>query len=220
MGDGAVTIDLGNQLSEPLNGKILAMHQWLQENSFQGLKDIIIAYSSLTLIYDPYFIKNHYQPSNTVFEWVQERVSTAYQQSGTDLSGSPVKHRIPVHYGGENGADLAALAREKQLTPGEVISIHTSKLYRVYMIGFLPGFSYMAEVDERIALPRKEKPVPVAAGSVGIAGSQTGIYPFNSPGGWNIIGRTSFQLFNPQAQNPVPLKAGDVVEFYDANGQS
>lgn len=219
MGDGAVTIDLGNQLSESLNGKVLAMHQWLQQHRFEGLKDIITAYSSLTILYDPYFIKNHYQPPNTVFEWVQERIITAYRQSGPGFSGTPVKHRIPVHYGGENGADLAALALEKQLTPGEVIRIHTGKLYRVYMIGFLPGFSYMAEVDERIALPRKEKPVPVIAGSVGIAGSQTGIYPFNSPGGWNIIGRTAIPMFNAQDQNPVLLKAGDEVEFYDANGQ-
>lgn len=217
MGDGAITIDLGNRLSETLNGKVLAMHQWLQQNSFEGLKDIITAYSSLTILYDPSFVKSHYQPANTVFEWVQERLVTAYRQSGSSVMGTPVKHRIPVYYGAENGADLAALALEKQLTPEEVIRLHTSKIYRVYMIGFLPGFSYMAEVDERIALPRKEKPILVPAGSVGIAGSQTGIYPFNSPGGWNIIGRTPLQLFNAQAQNPVLLKAGDEVEFFAAH---
>lgn len=217
MGDGAVTIDLGNRLSETLNGKVLAMHQWLQQNSFEGLKDIITAYSSLTIIYDPSFVKSHYQPANTVFEWVQERLVTAYRQSAASITAMPVKHRIPVYYGGENGADLAALALEKQLSPDEVIRLHTSKVYRVYMIGFLPGFSYMAEVDERIALPRKEKPILVPAGSVAIAGSQTGIYPFNSPGGWNIIGRTPVQLFNAQAQNPVLLKAGDEVEFFAAH---
>jgi inhibitor of KinA len=193
------------------------MHQWLQQNSFEGLKDIITAYSSLTIIYDPSFVKSHYQPANTVFEWVQERLVTAYRQSAASITAMPVKHRIPVYYGGENGADLAALALEKQLSPDEVIRLHTSKVYRVYMIGFLPGFSYMAEVDERIALPRKEKPILVPAGSVAIAGSQTGIYPFNSPGGWNIIGRTPVQLFNAQAQNPVLLKAGDEVEFFAAH---
>lgn len=217
MGDGAVTIDLGNRLSETLNGKVLAMHQWLQQHSFKGLKDIITAYSSLTIIYDPAAVKSHYQPPATVFEWVKDKLAAAYRQSGDSVKGTPVKHRIPVYYGQENGMDLASLALQKQLTPEEVIRIHTSKVYRVYMIGFLPGFSYMAEVDEHIALPRKEKPVPVPAGSVGIAGSQTGIYPFNGPGGWNIIGRTPLQLFNAQAKNPVLLKAGDEVEFYAAD---
>lgn len=216
MGDGAVTIDLGNQLSEPLNEKVLAMHQWLQAHRFTGLKDIITAYASLTLLYDPSLVKHHYQPAYTVFEWVQERLTQAYHQSGQTATGNPVRHRIPVYYGAENGPDLEALAHQQQLTPDEVIRLHTGKVYRVYMIGFLPGFSYLATVDERIALPRKEKPVFVEAGSVGIAGSQTGIYPFRCPGGWNIIGRTPLPMFNAQAQNPVLLKAGDEVIFFDA----
>ncbi len=190
MGDGAVTIDLGNQLSETLNGKVLAMSQWLQQNRFEGLKDIIIAYASLTLLYDPSFVKSHYQPANTVFEWVQERLVTAYRQSGPAILGTPVKHRIPVYYGGENGPDLASLAQARNLSPEAVVQLHIAQVYQVYMIGFLPGFSYMGTVDDQIAQPRKAKPVAVQAGSVGIAGSQTGIYPFNSPGGWNIIGRT------------------------------
>jgi inhibitor of KinA len=216
MGDGAATIDLGNHLSESLNGKVLAMHQWLEQNRFEGLKDIVTAYSSLTILYDTTFVKNYYQPSAPVFEWIKQRLITAYQQSGDFADGIPVRHRIPVHYGRENGMDIDALARQKQLTSQEVIRIHTSKVYRVYMIGFLPGFSYMAAVDDQIAQPRKDKPVAVPAGSVGIAGSQTGIYPFNGPGGWNIIGRTPMELFNAQAENPVLLKAGDEVVFYEA----
>lgn len=216
MGDGAATIDLGNYLSESLNRKVLAMQQWLQQHPFEGLKDIITAYSSLTILYDTAFIKNYYDPPAPVFEWVRQRLITAYQQSGNLAESNPVRHRIPVYYGGEHGMDLDAMAREKQLTTREIIRIHTEKVYRVYMIGFLPGFPYLAAVDERIAMPRKAKPVPVPAGSVGIAGSQTGIYPFNGPGGWNIIGRTPQTLFNPQAENPVPLKAGDEVVFYEA----
>lgn len=216
MGDGAATIDLGNHLSESLNRKVLAMQQWLQQHPFEGLKDIITAYSSLTILYDTAFIKNYYDPPAPVFEWVRQRLITAYQQSGNLAESNPVRHRIPVYYGGEHGMDLDAMAREKQLTTREIIRIHTEKVYRVYMIGFLPGFPYLAAVDERIAMPRKAKPVPVPAGSVGIAGSQTGIYPFNGPGGWNIIGRTPQTLFNPQAENPVPLKAGDEVVFYEA----
>lgn len=215
MGDGAVTIDLGNRLSETLNGKVLAMHEWLQDHPFKGLKDIIIAYSSLTVLYDPALIKSHYRPPHTVFEWVQEKLAAAYRQSADTVTSTPVKHRIPVYYGAEHGRDLELLARQKQLTPEEVIRLHTSRVYRVFMIGFLPGFSYMAEVDEQIALPRKEKPVMVAPGSVGIAGSQTGIYPLACPGGWHIIGRTPVQLFNAQSNNPVLLKAGDEVAFYE-----
>jgi inhibitor of KinA len=99
-----------------------------------------------------------------------------------------------------------------------VIHIHTTTLYRVYMIGFLPGFAYLGEVNASIAHARKEKPGAVAAGSVGIAGSQTGIYPLASPGGWNIIGRTPLQMFNALSKDPVLLKAGDEVEFYPAPG--
>lgn len=218
MGDGAVTIDLGNQLSETLNGKVLAMDQWLRQHPITGQKDIIIAYSSLTLVYDPALVKDHYQPAHTVFEWIQDRLHTAYLQSGPVMAGTPLRHRIPVYYGGADGPDLIRLAANKGLSPEEVIHIHTAKVYRVYMIGFLPGFAYLGEVEAPIALPRKEKPVAVKAGSVGIAGSQTGIYPLDSPGGWHIIGRTPLQMFNAQAQNPVLLKAGDEVEFYKAEG--
>ena len=195
------------------------MQQWLWQNSFEGLKDIISAYSSLTILYDPFLVKTHYQPVNTVFEWVQDIIARAYRQSAPQLETAVIKHRIPVSYGGVDGMDLVALARQKQLTPDEVVRIHTAQVYRVHMIGFLPGFPYMAEVDKRITVNRKEKPVPVPAGSVGITGSQTGIYPFNSPGGWYIIGRTPVQLFNAQAENPVLLRAGDEVEFYDVNSQ-
>jgi len=106
------------------------------------------------------------------------------------------------------------MARLTQLTEEEGVSMHTSTIYNVYMIGFLPGFSYMGEVNERIAVPRKQAPTPVVAGSVGIAGSQTGIYPLNSPGGWQIVGRTPLRLFDPFAPEPVKLQTGDRVQFY------
>jgi inhibitor of KinA len=214
LGDGALTIDLGNRISETLNGKVMAMRQWLRQQPFEGLLDIITAYSSLTIVYDPYIIKTIHQPPASVFEWVQEKVLAAWYGSGAEITGDRIQHRIPVCYETAFGPDLEALARQKQLDPAEVISLHTARTYRVYMIGFLPGFSYMAEVDERIALNRKEKPVLVQPGSVGIAGSQTGIYPLASPGGWHIIGRTPIKMFNPSSKYPVPLKAGDEVAFY------
>jgi inhibitor of KinA len=214
LGDGALTIDLGNRISDTLNSKVLAMQQWLQEHPFDGLLDTIPAYSSLTIVYDPFLIRNTHQPVTTVFDWVQEKVLDAFDQSGQQAAGTPVRHRIPVCYEAEFGPDLSSLASQKQLEPAEVVQLHMTRIYRIHMIGFLPGFSYMAEVDERIALNRKNSPVLVHAGSVGIAGSQTGIYPFTCPGGWNIIGRTPLKMFNALVRNPVLLKAGDEVEFY------
>lgn len=214
LGDGALTIDLGSQISDTLNGKVLAIQQWLQQHPFEGLLDTIPAYSSLTIVYDPFLIKTAHEPVTTVFDWVHDKVMQAFDQSGEQATGIPVRHRIPVCYDPEFGPDLYALASQKQLEPQEVVRLHTTRIYRIHMIGFLPGFSYMAQVDERIALNRKNSPVLVQAGSVGIAGSQTGIYPFTCPGGWNIIGRTPLKMFNAFVRNPVLLKAGDEVEFY------
>jgi inhibitor of KinA len=106
------------------------------------------------------------------------------------------------------------LAQQKQLTEQEVVTLHTGTIYNVYMIGFLPGFSYMGEVNEKIAVPRKQNPTQVLAGSVGIAGSQTGIYPLKSPGGWQVIGRTPLKMFDPFVPEPVKLQAGDRVQFF------
>ena len=214
LGDSAVTIDLGNYISEMLNRKVLAMQQWLYEHTFDGLKDILVGYSSVTILYDPVVIKKIYNPSHTVYNWVQEKLQNAYEHSGEGVHRNGNIVRIPVCYAEEYGTDLASVAAQKQIPLSAVIDIHTARTYKVYMIGFLPGFSYMGEVDEQIAVPRKHQPVPVIAGSVGVAGSQTGIYPLNCPGGWQIIGRTPVKLFDSNALQPVKLHAGDHVQFY------
>ena len=231
LGDSAATIDLGNTINEILNDKIIAMQHWLLANSFTGQKDIIVAYSSLTIIYDPNAVKLHYRPGSTIFEWVKEKLSIAFNQStpsdhimadiqhGPPLSSASALNpsaiiRIPVCYAGDFAPDLYTMALDKQMDPLEIIALHTSAVYRVYTIGFLPGFSYMAEVHEKLITPRKAKPVPVAAGSVGIAGAQTGIYPLESPGGWHIIGRTPIKQFDANTKELVKLKVGDRVQFY------
>ncbi len=128
--------------------------------------------------------------------------------------------RIPVCYDERFGYDLDFISLAKQLAKDEIINLHVSRVYYVYMIGFLPGFSYMAAVDDKLVIARKPNPVPVIAGSVGIAGSQTGIYPLNSPGGWQIIGRTPLKkLFDEHADPPVLLKAGNRVQFYGITRQ-
>jgi inhibitor of KinA len=120
---------------------------------------------------------------------------------------------IPVCYEEKFAPDIEQLAKEKNISVEEVIRIHSSKQYRVYMLGFLPGFSYMGEGDEKISISRKSQPVMVAAGSIGIAGRQTGIYPLTSPGGWQIIGRTPLKLFDAKRKESTLLKAGDIVQF-------
>ena len=121
---------------------------------------------------------------------------------------------IPVLYGGEYGPDLNYVAEYNHLTPEEVVRIHTSAEYLIYMLGFTPGFSYMGGMDERIATPRLESPrVLIPAGSVGIAGKQTGIYPIDSPGGWQLIGRTPVKLYDAHRDNPILLDAGLHVKF-------
>ncbi|HUP11427.1 MAG TPA: 5-oxoprolinase subunit PxpB [Niastella sp.] len=214
LGDAAITLDMGNSINEALNQKALAMQLWLLNHPFEGLKDCLVAYSSLTVQYNPVTVKKHYNLQTPVFYWVCDYLKEAFEKSVQTVPEAGEVIRIPVCYEGDYAPDLAAMAQKKQLTEQEVVTIHTATIYNVYMIGFLPGFSYMGEVNERIAAPRKQHPTQVTAGSVGIAGSQTGIYPLNSPGGWQIVGRTPLRLFDPFGPEPVKLQAGDKVQFY------
>ena len=209
LGDSAAVIDLGNLISPALNNKILSMQQWLRQHSFRGLKDVIVAYSSLTLQYDPFII---YNDTNQGYKWINQYLEKCFNESG-DHSPEIRNVSIPVCY--ELGHDLEEISTAKGLSVEEIIFIHSSLTYRVYMLGFLPGFAYMGTVDQRIAMPRKTQPrEKVEAGSVGIAGWQTGIYPLDSPGGWQIIGRTPLKLFDAQAQTPALLRPGDEVSFH------
>jgi inhibitor of KinA len=214
LGDSAATIDLGNFIREDLNDKVLAMQQWLNEHRFEGFTDSITAYSSLSVFYDPVTVSRKHPSVPGAFEFVSERLREAWQESSPrpDKPSEPV--RIPVCYEGEYAPDLLSLAAERDISAAEIIHLHCSRVYRVYMIGFLPGFAYLGEISEQLAVNRKPRPVPVSRGSVGITGRQTGIYPLDSPGGWHIIGRTPVVLFNPESEIPVKLKIGDRVEFY------
>lgn len=214
LGDSAATVDLGNLVDPRLNQKALAIQRWLLQHPFEGLRDVWVAYSSVTVVYDPVEVKKCYNPEKTVFSYISTLLHRACSESTDQNTGTGRTIRIPVCYDDEHAMDLQALAIKKQLDPETIIAIHTSRNYRVYMIGFLPGFSYMAEVDERLVIPRKSQPVTVMPGSVGITGSQTGIYPVQCPGGWYIIGRTPYRMFNQRSETPVLLQAGDEVQFY------
>ena len=215
LGDSAVTLDLGNDIREEMNCKVLAMQQWLLQNPFEGLKDVIVAYSSISIFYDPVIIKAKIPFTALAMDIASEKLKLAYEQaSGIDWHEDKAFYRIPVCYDAF-GFDLDSISEKLGLSIAEIIHRHSARTYRVYMIGFLPGFSYLGQVDESLMLPRKTKPVQVFAGSIGIVGGQTGIYPLDCMGGWNIIGRTPYKLFDMSAEPPVLLKAGDQVQFYN-----
>jgi inhibitor of KinA len=248
LGDSAITIDLGNHIDEQLNRKALAIQNGLAALRLPGIKDIIVAYSSVSVFYDPVsVIAGSPACRDGAFTCMKERLEEAWLRAsagpgdaetatkfnairsngsawGKQAPGGPASGRditrIPVCYEEEYGPDLGLLIREKGLPREDIIRLHTSRAYRVYMIGFLPGFPYLGKVDPRLEISRKDSPVPVAAGGVGIAGNQTGIYPLNSPGGWQIIGRTPLKLFDPNATVPVRLTIGNWVQFYSVSRQA
>ena len=154
---------------------------------------------------------SHYQ---NAYEWMRQQLEERLQQpvQQDQITGRLLK--IPVCYDEEFAWDIQRLATTKNIAVDEVIQIHTAKQYKVFMLGFLPGFPYMGELDEKIAMPRKPQPVNIIEGSVGIAGKQTGIYPLSSPGGWQIIGRTPVKMFDSNKKEIAFLQAGDTVQFY------
>lgn len=211
LGDSAVTIDFGNIIDESVNKKIISLFHYLQKKPVEGIIDVVPAYSSVTVYYDVLNIKKKH-PLVSAYDSMKKNLEEILIY---DMPGNPAESRhirIPVCYDGD---DLEYVSKEKNISAGEIIQIHSSPVYLVYLLGFLPGFAYMGQVDERIAIPRKQQPrLRVEAGSVGIAGRQTGIYPLGSPGGWQIIGRTPLKLFDAVKENPTLLQAGDTVQFY------
>lgn len=212
-GERAICFDLGARMDPELNQHIRSLYNRLTIHPFTGFQDAVMAYSSLTVYYDPYHIYIKEKPSGTVKDWVSRKLLDAWETIG-DRETTKTLHKIPVCYDPEWGMDLENLALTLHRSLEDLIQWHTAPVYRIYMIGFQPGFPYMGETPEALQVARKTKPVQVKAGSVGIAGRQTGIYPFDSPGGWHIIGRTPVRLFDAAGNPPVPFRPGDEVCFY------
>lgn len=214
LGDSAITVDWGNCINEAVNRTVLAHYHDLCERPLPFVQEVISAYSSLTIYYDVLQVRSKKGSALTAFDHMRQLLEERLREpvSVHEKEGELV--RIPVCYEKPFATDLVSLALSKHLSTEELIAIHTASVYRVYMLGFLPGFTYMGEVDERIAMPRKPVPETVMPGSVGIAGRQTGVYPLVSPGGWHIIGRTPLALFAPDRESPALLRAGDRVQFY------
>ena len=194
-------VSFGNIIDIHINERVIALHQALSKNPFDGFIESVPAYSSLAVFYR--------QPAR--FETVRRFLDDLKPSEEASRLNQPLIE-VPALYDGD---DLNFVAEQHQLSREQVISIHASKSYRVFMLGFLPGFSYMGTVDDKIATPRKNSPrTVVPAGSVGIAGKQTGIYPQSSPGGWQLIGRTPLKIFDAKRGVPCLLNPGDSVKFY------
>jgi inhibitor of KinA len=213
IGDQALTLDFGNLINDEINARVMALFYWLKEENLQGIKDIIPAYASISVVYDAALIRK-WAGTGSAYAYMEDYLTKALQQLDLLALPSSRELRIPVCYHQSLAPDLVELCESKNMDLDELVAIHISRPYRVYMIGFLPGFAYMGSLDERIMAPRKQTPrTHVAAGSVGIAGVQTGIYPFASPGGWQLIGQTPLSLFNANAEVPTLFQPGDLVQF-------
>ena len=214
VGDEGLTVDFGNLVNAEINGIVLALRRRLQADLLPGVRELVPAYASLTAWFCPERVVSSRHGN---FSTSADRVAAWLEAHLREPVPLPVEETtvttIPVCYDPVLDNDLAAIAIAKGLSVAEIIQIHSERVYRVYMLGFLPGFPYLGDVDERIAVPRKSSPVPVRSGSVGIAGAQTGIYPVDSPGGWMIVGHTPLTLFQPDAERPVLFQPGNRVRF-------
>jgi inhibitor of KinA len=214
LGDQAITIEFGNRIDEQINVVVIARFREWSDQMIPGVKEMVPAYSTLTIYYDlAYWTRNH-ENNLTALDLIKAEIEKRLSRPVIIHQREERTVRIPVCYETAIALDIEQVADLKGITPDEVIALHSSVTYKVYMMGFLPGFAYMGEVDEKIAVPRKPQPTNIIAGSVGIAGKQTGIYPLDSPGGWQIIGRTPLKLFDQGKEMPCFLQAGDRVQFY------
>jgi inhibitor of KinA len=205
VGEAAIRVVLGKTMDPLINQQVQRLAYWLASHPLDGLGEAVPGYATLLV---------HYDPAWLVYEDALEHIQQAIQTSDTVSLPPGRRIEIPVRYGSQEGPDLAAVAKLHQLSEDEVIQLHCGKEYRVYLMGFTPGFAYLGELHPAIVTPRLATPrTHVPAGSVGIAGAQTGVYPLESPGGWWIIGRTQMKLFDSQREPPALLQPGDTVRF-------
>ena len=208
-GDQAVLVELGDEISPETNARVHGLAQAIEEAAVDGVVDLIPAYDSLLVQYDA-----------TVVSTADLKARIVELDSGrVETEGGGRLVELPVLYGGEHGPDIDRVAEHAGMPVDEVIGLHSGTGYLVYMLGFTPGFPYLGGLDERLATPRVATPrLEIPGGSVGIAESQTGVYPLTSPGGWNIIGRTPLSLFDPTREPPSLLAPGDLVRFVPLDG--
>lgn len=206
LGDSAVVIELGKEISTDIHRQVMAIAAFLEAYSFEGFTEYVPAFTTVTVFYDP--LVTDCETVTSLLKEMQEELA------GEEMTEDAAVVEIPVLYGGPQGPDLSFVATKAGIPETEVIALHTDATYLVHLIGFAPGFPYLGGLNEKIASPRKDVPaVKIPAGSVGIAGMQTGIYPIETPGGWQIIGQTPLKLFDVGRNPPALLKAGDRLRF-------
>lgn len=207
VGDKGLLVEFENRVAPEINDKVHSLFNEIKLEDIEGVLECIPTYRSLLINYDPMEVD---------FNQLKGSVSHLVRKV-EEKDFDSLDHRVvtlPTVYGGEFGPDLDDVCDINNLTEEEVVDIHSDRKYRVYMMGFTPGFPYLGGMSERISTPRLESPrKTIPAGSVGIGGDQTGVYPIDSPGGWRLIGRTPVDLYNPEESPPVAFKPGDIVEF-------
>ncbi|MGG4144186.1 5-oxoprolinase subunit PxpB [Paenibacillus algorifonticola] len=223
LGDTAIIVELGSAIDRKTHERVQALSSYLRREPFPGLIELVPAYVTLTIFYDPMKLlaplaEHNWNPqaeaAASPYEWVCQLLLDIVSKLDNEQAAAPRIITLPVCYGGELGPDLAAVAEHSGLSVSEVIAMHAARPYLVHMVGFAPGFPYLGGLPEQIATPRRSTPrLRIEPGSVGIGGKQTGVYPIVSPGGWQIIGRTPVALFRPAHEQPSLLRAGDQVNF-------
>lgn len=205
-GEQGLVVEFGTEIDPAVNAQVHRLARALTAEMPEQILGVVPTYRSLMVYFDPLAITR---------ETLQENIAKYLAGLGSvSTAGDTRVITIPVSYGGEFGPDRGFVAKHNGISEDEVVAIHTSIPYLVYMLGFAPGFPYLGGMSERIATPRLASPrVKIPAGSVGIAGKQTGIYPLESPGGWQLIGRTPLTLFSPSAKDPFVFAAGDYLQF-------
>ncbi|NNE67053.1 MAG: 5-oxoprolinase subunit PxpB [Pyrinomonadaceae bacterium] len=212
VGECGLTVEFGKAIDPQLNQRALAVSEKVRTAGFEWLIDCVPSYASVTVFFDLIQIQNltYTSAQDTVLKAVIDIV----RETSNDPAENTSTFDVPVRFGGDHGPDMETVCEHNGLTETEAVELFLSREYRVYLLGFLPGFAYMGTLDRRVATPRLNNPRQVVkAGSVGIAGRQTGIYPLDSPGGWRIIGRTELPLFTPHEEKPVLFSPGDKVRF-------
>ena len=205
VGDCALAVEFGNAISEEINGKVRSLAKALKGAAITGITEWVPTYRSLLIYYDPCVIS---------FRRLASLLHGVIGKAGTAIQAGKRIWEIPVLYGGEYGEDIGFVAAHAGIAPEDVIRLHSAAEYRIYMLGFLPGFAYLGGLDKKLHTPRLKTPrTRIPPGSVGIGGEQTGIYPIASPGGWQLIGRTPARPYDPRRETPILFEAGDYVRF-------
>ena len=213
LGDCAVTVTVGTRIDEPTRVRILSLCAVLDAQGVPGMIEYVPAFTSLTIHYDPARVPPG-PPDTTPYARFSTALRRILQGAAPGISGTGRIVEIGVVYGGEYGPDLDDVAHGAGLPVEEVIRLHTSADYVVHMVGFIAGFGYLGGLPARLATPRRARPrMRVPASTVAIGGSQTGVYPVDSPGGWNLIGRTPLRMFDPAREPATLLHTGDRVRF-------